>query len=198
MMDSDSVTNILMCGVGGQGVILASDIVSKAAMLADFEVKKSEVHGMSQRGGSVTTHVRFGRSVSSPLIAKGCADFMLAFEKLESLRYIGFMSADAVAIVDDHEVVPTTVSSGPFDYPDDIIGHLERHLDVILIDCLEVAREVGNVRTANTVLLGALSMKLDIDLEVWRTAIHRSVPFGTEEINFKAFDEGRRRALDGQ
>ncbi|NIP36834.1 MAG: indolepyruvate oxidoreductase subunit beta, partial [Thermoplasmata archaeon] len=113
----ESVTNILMCGVGGQGVILASNVVSIAAMLAGFEVKKSEVHGMSQRGGSVVTHVRFGEAVNSPLISKGRADVMMVFEKLEALRYIDYMGEHGIAIVNDREMVPTTVSSGPYNYP---------------------------------------------------------------------------------
>ena len=192
----DPVTNVLMCGVGGQGVILASNIVATAAMLANHEVKKSEVHGMSQRGGSVETHVRFGASVSSPLIPMGCADFLLAFEKLESLRHIKFMAEHGVAIVNDREMVPTTVSSGPYDYPDDIIEHLERHVHVILIDGPGIAREVGNVRTANTVILGALSAKMELPKRIWRAAIYRSVPSGTEKLNMLAFEAGRRRAKE--
>jgi indolepyruvate ferredoxin oxidoreductase beta subunit len=192
----DRVTNIIMCGVGGQGVILASDILATAAMLAGNDVKKSEVHGMSQRGGSVNTHVRYGDEVHSPLISKGRADVMMAFEKLESLRYIDFMAPGGVAVVDDREVVPTTVSSGPFDYPEGILDHLQRHVPVIPLDCMGIARDVGNVRTANTVLLGAVSVVLDIPLEHWRTAVYRSVPLETEEINLKAFEEGRRRARE--
>ena len=196
MAKDEGVTNILMCGVGGQGVILASNIVSIAAMLAKVTVKKSEVHGMSQRGGSVVTHVRYGPSVASPLISKGRADFMMAFEKVESLRYIDYLSEDAVAIVNDREIVPTTVSSGPFDYPEDVVEHLGRHVPVILMDGPAIAREVGNVRTANTVLLGALSAKLDIPQAIWRAAIYRSVPAGTEKINMLAFEAGRKFAED--
>lgn len=196
MTTDEGVTNILMCGVGGQGVILASNIVSTAAILAKYEVKKSEVHGMSQRGGSVVTHVRYGESVSSPLISKGRADIMLAFEKLESLRYIDYMAEDGVAIVNEREMVPTTVSSGPFEYPDDIVEHLRRHLSVIDIDGPAIAREVGNVRTANTVILGALSTKVDIRQSIWRAAIYRSVPPGTEMLNMLAFQEGRKRAKE--
>ena len=194
MVADEGVTNILMCGVGGQGVILASNIMSKAAMLSDFEVKKSEVHGMSQRGGSVVTHVRYGESVSSPLISKGRADFMIAFEQLEALRYIEYLGEDAIAILNTRQMVPTTVSSGPFDYPEDIPLHLGRHVPVIVVDGPGIAREVGNVRTANTVIMGALSAKLSIPLDIWRTAVHRSVPPGTEDINMKAFEEGRKIA----
>jgi indolepyruvate ferredoxin oxidoreductase beta subunit len=197
MPSDEGVTNVLMCGVGGQGVILASNIVSIAAMLANFEVKKSEVHGMSQRGGSVVTHVRFGASVSSPLISMGRADFMLAFEKLESLRYIEFMGEHAIAIVNEREMIPTTVSSGPYEYPTDIIEALERHMPVILVDGPGIAREkVGNVRTSNTVLLGALATKLDIPLDIWRVAIYRSVPPGTEKLNMNAFEAGMKVASD--
>jgi indolepyruvate ferredoxin oxidoreductase beta subunit len=198
MPTDEHVTNILMCGVGGQGVILASNIVSIAAMLAKYEVKKSEVHGMSQRGGSVVTHVRYGASVSSPLISKGRVDFMLAFEKLESLRYIEYLSEDAVAIVNDREMIPTTVSSGPFDYPEDIIGPLKEHVPVILVDGPGIARDIGNVRTANTVLLGALSERMDIPQSIWRAAIYRSVPSGTEKINMLAFEAGRKRAKESE
>ncbi len=195
MARDEAVTNILMCGVGGQGVILASNIVSIAAMLAGNEVKKSEVHGMSQRGGSVVTHVRYGASVSSPLISKGRADYMLAFEKLEALRYIDFMGEHAVAILNEREMVPTTVSSGPFDYPEDIVGHLRRHMEVILVDGPGIATgQVGNPRTANTVVLGALAGKLDIPGDIWRAAIYRSVPPGTEKLNMLAFEAGQRVA----
>jgi indolepyruvate ferredoxin oxidoreductase beta subunit len=196
MGDDRPVTNILMVGVGGQGVILASNIVATAAMLADFEVKKSEVHGMSQRGGSVLTHVRFGASVSSPLIPRGRADYLLAFEKLESLRHIAFMAGHGLAIVNDREMIPTTVSSGPFEYPDEIIEPLERHLPVIFVDGPGIAREIGNVRTANTVLLGVLSEKLDIPQDIWTAALNRSVPVGTEEINMLAFEAGRKLAKE--
>ena len=194
----EGVTNILMCGVGGQGVILASNILSVAAMLADYEVKKSEVHGMSQRGGSVVTHVRYGKSVSSPLISKGRTDFMLAFEKLESLRYIEYLSENAIVVVNEREMVPTTVSSGPFEYPEDIIGPLEKHCRVIVVDGPGIAREIGNVRTANTVVLGALSEKMNIPLDIWKAAINRSVPPGTEDINMLAFDEGRKLARESE
>lgn len=194
MVADEGVTNILMCGVGGQGVILASNIMSTAAMLADFEVKKSEVHGMSQRGGSVLTHVRYGESVSSPLISKGRADYMLAFEELEALRYIEYLSEGAIAILNTRRMIPTTVSSGPFEYPNDIEVHLGRNIPVIVVDGPGIAREVGNVRTANTVIVGALSAKLDIPLDIWKAAVHRSVPPGTEEINMKAFEEGRKLA----
>jgi indolepyruvate ferredoxin oxidoreductase beta subunit len=199
MARDESVTNILMCGVGGQGVILASNVVSIAAMLAGHEVKKSEVHGMSQRGGSVVTHVRFGESVSSPLISRGRADVVMAFEKLEALRYIEYMGEHGIAIVNTREMVPTTVSSGPFDYPEDIIEALQRHIPVIQVDGPTIAREeVGNARTANTVLLGALATKLDIPGDIWRAAIYRSVPSGTEKLNMMAFEAGRRVATEAE
>ncbi len=195
----ESVTNILMCGVGGQGVILASNVVSIAAMLAGFEVKKSEVHGMSQRGGSVVTHVRFGEAVNSPLISKGRADVMMVFEKLEALRYIDYMGEHGIAIVNDREMVPTTVSSGPYDYPEGIVEALERHMPVIQVDGPGIARnEVGNARTANTVLIGALATKLDIPGDIWRAAIYRSVPSGTEKLNMMAFEAGRRVAREAE
>jgi indolepyruvate ferredoxin oxidoreductase beta subunit len=194
MVADKGVTNVLMCGVGGQGVILASNIMSRAAMLSDFDVKKSEVHGMSQRGGSVVTHVRFGESVSSPLISKGRVDFMVAFEQLEALRYIEYLGEHAIAILNTRQMVPTTVSSGPYVYAEDIAHHLGRHVPVIVVDGPGIAREVGNVRTANTVVMGALSAKLDIPLDIWKEAVHRSVPPGTEDINMRAFEEGRKRA----
>jgi indolepyruvate ferredoxin oxidoreductase beta subunit len=197
MMGGDSdgkVVNVLICGVGGQGVILASDILTTAAMMAGFEVKKSEVHGMAQRGGSVTTHVRYGRRVSSPLIPVGKADVLLAFELVESLRYIDMLAPDARAVVNEFRVIPITVSSGPFSYPDDIVGHLERHVPVTLINAYGIAREMGNVRTMNTILLGALSTKLEIPEDIWVAAIYRSVPPGTEKDNAIAFREGRRRS----
>jgi len=188
------VTNVLMCGVGGQGVILASDILAEAAMLAGHDVKKSEVHGMSQRGGSVVTHVRFGRTVHSPLIMKGEADILVAFELVEALRYLDHLSPEAVAIADEVKIVPTTVSSGPFKYPADPAALLKERVPTTLIDCTKVAKSLGSARMANTVLLGALSKKVDIPESVWREAISQKVPKGTVEANMRAFDEGRRRA----
>jgi len=188
------VTNVLMCGVGGQGVILASDILAEAALRAGFDVKKSEVHGMSQRGGSVVTHVRFGAAVHSPLIRKGEADILVAFELVEALRYLDSLSSQAVAVVDDVKRVPTTVSSGPFTYPADPAGLLRERVPTTLIDCSAVAKALGSVRMANTVLLGALSKKVDIPGSVWREAISQKVPRGTEEANMRAFEEGRRLA----
>ncbi len=185
--------NIIISGVGGQGIILASELLSLAAMEAGFDVKKSEVHGMSQRGGSVVSNVRFGEKVYSPLIEEGTADVILSFEKLETLRWIHFLNPQSgVCIVNDLEIIPVQVSQGKGEYPGDIMKRLEKKATrVYLIDGVKYALQAGNPRTANTVLLGALSNFLPIEPEIWEETIKKRVPPKTIEANLKAFWLGR-------
>lgn len=189
-----SMTNVLIVGVGGQGVILASNILCEVALRAGFDVKKSEVHGMSQRGGSVTSHVRFGEVVNSPLIPSGLADAMLAFEALEALRYCHEVRKDGHLIVSNQKIVPpiATVRKG-LKYPDDPIEECRKLCagDVITIEAEHIALELGNPRLTNTILLGALSKNLHIDEKVWKETITQMVPKKTIEVNILAFDRGR-------
>lgn len=186
--------NVLIVGVGGQGVLLASQILSEVALQAGFDVKKSEVHGMAQRGGVVSSHVRFGPKVFSPLIPGGQADVILAFERAEALRWAHELKPDGSLIVNDQKLVPPIAVDPQYVYPEDAIEQLKgRVKNLGVVNAAEVSEKLGNPRLANTVLLGALSRTLDFDVDLWRQVISRRVPKGTEEVNLKAFEEGRRQ-----
>jgi len=191
------ITNIILTGVGGQGILLASEIISEAAARAGYDVKKSEIHGMSQRGGSVNSHVRFGEKIYSPLVMKGDCDLLLAFEKLEALRMADFVKEEGAIIVNDQRINPSTVISGAATYPENIEEILNAHFrSVTFMDALKIARQAGNPRTANTVLLGAASKLLNIPLEIWENAILSNVPERAIEVNLRAFRVGLQMAQD--
>ena len=183
---------MLMVGVGGQGIIRASDILSAVMMEAGFDVKKSEVHGMAQRGGCVSSYVRFGEKVYSPLARKGDVDLLVSFEKLETLRYLDCLKADGEVIVNDEEIYPPSVNLGEEPYPDDAISFIKKFFtDVTVIDATEIALSSGDRRMANTVILGVLSSHLDIDKKVWETVLEKSFPPKPLEGNKQAFERGR-------
>lgn len=184
-------TNIVICGVGGQGIILASDVLCHAALLAGHDVKKSEVHGMAQRGGSVITHVRFGRKVFSPLIAEGTADYILAFEKLEALRYADYLRKGGEIIVDNREIPPMSVLVGQAEYPADINQKLTRTGRTHFTDAARIADELGNVRVVNIILLGVLSRFLPLRQRCWHDAIKENVKERFVDLNIHAFNRGR-------
>jgi indolepyruvate ferredoxin oxidoreductase, beta subunit len=184
--------NILIVGVGGQGILLASEVVATVAMRAGYDVKQSEVHGMAQRGGSVSSHVRFGRQVFSPTIAHGEADVLLSFEMLESLRWLEFMAPHASAVVNTQQIDPMTVASGKAEYPQTIHETLKaRGIHSFFIDGRQIAERAGHIKAVNVALLGVLSTLLEFDRTMWEDAIHGRVPAKSIEINFKAFDLGR-------
>lgn len=185
------MTNTVICGVGGQGIILASDVLCHAAFLSKYDVKKSEVHGMAQRGGSVITHVRFGKEVHSPLIEKGTCDYMVAFEKLEALRYTDYLKKNADIIVDDREIAPMSVLVGETKYPVGIEKKLQKFGKVHSTDATKVAVELGNLRVVNIILLGLLSNFLDLDEKCWQDAIKQNVKERFVELNINAFNRGR-------
>lgn len=186
-----NTVSVVVCGVGGQGILTASDILSKVALKSGFDVKKSEVHGMSQRGGSVISEVRFGEKIYSPLITEGMADYILSFEKLEALRNIRRLKKGGTVIVNDYRLMPMTVLSGNFEYPEDIEDRIKASgAKSIIIDGVELAVQAGNIRTVNTVLLGSLAVKLPFDKEKWINAIFERVPEKTHEVNKKAFELG--------
>lgn len=188
----NAVTNVLIAGVGGQGILLVSEILSEVCMRAGYDVKKSEVHGMAQRGGSVTSHVRFGRRVYSPLIEQGKADVLLSFEPLEAMRWSGLLKPDGTILVNDQRIEPMTFTSGRVSYPEGLIERLRTLAHrVIVVDGLGIARAAGNLRTVNTALLGALSNYLDMDGSLWIEVIRHRVPPKTWEANVKAFETGR-------
>ncbi|MFH1626340.1 MAG: indolepyruvate oxidoreductase subunit beta [Pseudomonadota bacterium] len=189
----NSTTNILLVGVGGQGIILGSEILTYALMSAGYDVKKSEVHGMSQRGGSVNTHVRFGKKVYSPIIKEGEVDILFAFEKLEALRYIGFLKQDAQVILNDHAINPPSVSLGVDEYPKDIPKIIKKRFpNLHLVNGLDLALKIGNPKTVNTGLLGVLSRYIDMDEGLWIDAISKVFPEKFVSINIEAFRLGRR------
>ncbi|HHE47104.1 MAG TPA: indolepyruvate oxidoreductase subunit beta [Bacteroidetes bacterium] len=188
---SEKTYSILIVGVGGQGVILASELLSEAAMNAGLDVKKSEVHGMSQRGGVVSSHVRFGKKVYSPLIPAGSADVVLAFEAAEGLRWAGQVKNDGLLVVNTQRIIPPVAFTREYDYPDDPIGEAVKcAARVRPIDGQGIALRLGNVKAVNTVLLGAISGELPISGDIWEAVIKRRVPRGTEEINLAAFRAG--------
>lgn len=187
--------NFLVVGVGGQGTLLASDVLADVGVRAGYDVKKSEVHGMAQRGGSVTSHVRWGDEVRSPLIGRGEVNYLIAFEKLEALRYVGMLRLGGVAIVGDQSIPPLSVSSGDDRYPDD--EEVRRTLSKVtekthFIPSISVAEEVGSARVHNVVLLGALSTFIDdVAPDSWLEAIEARVPERFVELNRRAFGAGR-------
>jgi len=189
----NGTTNILLAGVGGQGVLLASEILTEVAKSSGMDAKKSEVHGMSQRGGVVTSHVRFGEKVFSPLIPEGEVDALLALEIAEGLRWMHEIAEDGRVVVNDQKIIPTIVySGGGFEYPESPEKRiLEKNPDAIIVNAFEIARELGNVRLVNTIMLGTLSQSLEIDEKTWLDVIERMAPKGTGELNRKAFGKGR-------
>ena len=183
--------NVLICGVGGQGILLASDVLAQAALNEGLDVKKSEVHGMAQRGGSVVSHVRFGPKVYSPLIEEATADFVLAFEKLEGLRYLHFLASKGTIIVDTLELPPLSVLAGKESYPPDIPGTIRKKTKrAYFIDGSETAKKLGNIRTQNVVLLGALSHFLKFKPASFKDALAALVKPKFLELNLQAFAVG--------
>jgi indolepyruvate ferredoxin oxidoreductase beta subunit len=186
--------DFLLAGVGGQGTLLASDVLVEVGSHAGYEAKKSEIHGMAQRGGSVTSHVRWGEKVYSPFIGKGEADYFLAFEKLEAVRHVESLRPGGIIIVNDYRISPVSVSSGGAEYPDDarVRSILEQvSPEVHFIPGLALAGELGNTRISNVVLLGALSRFLDVPVEIWIEALAARVPQRFIDINEQAFRRGR-------
>jgi len=190
----NGTTNVLIVGVGGQGVLLASEILSEVARRSGLDVKKSEVHGMSQRGGVVTSHVRFGQKVLSPLIPGGEADVILGFELAEGMRWVHELAEGGRIIVNSQRIVPPITATGKFSYPADVIERIRaRTPQAKIIDAIGIAKELGNPKLVNTILLGFLSKLLDLDEKVWLEVIEKMAPKGTADINRKAFLEGRSR-----
>ena len=189
---TNDITNILLVGVGGQGILLASEILSETFMLAGFDVKKSEIHGMSQRGGSVVSHVRFGSQVFSPIVPEGEGDILFGFELMETCRALPLLHPGARVIANDLQIPPPAVISGQQTYPQDLPEIIrERFPDFLLVDGQHLAEQAGNPRTANTVLLGAVSRRLEIDTAFWQQALEKMVPKRFLEENLKAFELGR-------
>lgn len=190
----DKTTNILLCGVGGQGILLASEIISSALMSAGYDVKQSEVHGMAQRGGSVVAHLRYGTKVYSPLIELGGADFAVSFELLEALRYLPYYNKESKVIINTQKILPAPVSTGVETYPSDILDQLvRRRLSVFPMDAFELARSAGEARAVNMVLVGALSVFLPVKEGIFLEVIEGRIPEKVRKVNTDAFVRGREK-----
>ena len=184
--------NIMIVGVGGQGSLLASKLLGHLLLSEGYDVKVSEVHGMSQRGGSVVTYVRFGEKVYSPIIDKGEADVIVSFEKLEAARYLEYLKPEGRIITNTQEIDPMPVITGAMNYPSDLISKLEaKGAKVDAMDCLTLANEAGSSKAVNIVLMGRVSRYFDIPVEKWQKAIEECVPAKFLELNQKAFLLGR-------
>jgi indolepyruvate ferredoxin oxidoreductase beta subunit len=190
MKTRSKTTNIVICGVGGQGIILASNVLCHAAFLEGNDVKKSEVHGMAQRGGTVITHVKYGKKVFSPLIEEGTADFILAFEKLEALRYLPYLKKHGTVIVNEREIPPMSVLVGTANYPAGIEKKMKRNAISHFANAERIAYETGNARVVNIVLLGVLSKFLDFKNVSWKKAIINNVKQRYVDLNLIAFQKG--------
>ena len=182
--------NIMVVGVGGQGTLLTSRIIGKTALNCGLDVKLSEVHGMAQRGGSVVTFVRFGEKIYEPVVEEGSADMIISFEKLEAKRYAHFLKKDGIIIVNDCKIQPMTVVTGAMTYPENIIEKLSEEHRVVTIDGQSIAKELGNGKVLNSVVLGLSAKYIGFDKQTWLDVVGKTVPPKTIEINKLAFLKG--------
>ena len=186
----NATKTVLLCGVGGQGTILAADLLAFSCMKANLQVKVSEIHGMAQRGGSVVTFVRYGEKVAEPIVEEGQADVLIAFERLEALRYLHFLKKDGVIIVNDWRIDPITVVTGVAEYPEGIIDRLKEARRTIVVEATEEAKKMGAPKAFNVIVLGAAAKHMGFEKEDWLKVIETTVPPKTVEINKKAFETG--------
>lgn len=184
--------SILIVGVGGQGIILAGKIISTGLLKSGYDVMMSEIHGMSQRGGSVTSQIRFGEKVYTPLIEKGDADIILSFEKLEALRYVEYLKEDGSMVLNDFEIAPVSTIRGDQAYPgQELFNELKEKVEtLVVLDATEIAKENGNVKSQNIVLVGALVKMLDLDKDMFIETMKELIPERFLEINLKSFNSG--------
>ncbi|MCP4748281.1 MAG: indolepyruvate oxidoreductase subunit beta [Desulfobacteraceae bacterium] len=191
MTKNKKTTNILIVGTGGQGVVLASEILSYVAVESGFDAKKSEIHGMSQRGGVVSSHVRFGNKVASPTIMAGDADILLSFELAEAVRWLPYLAPGGKAAVSNQRIVPPIVTMGAADYPgnpEKLI--IEQARDAVITDAQKIAGDLGNTKLVNTIMLGVISNYLNLPKENWKKVISGAVPQKFRDLNLVAFEKG--------
>jgi len=188
------VKSVILVGVGGQGAILVAKILTNGLIEAGYDVKMSEVHGMSQRGGSVSTQVRWGRRVYSPLIGYGAADIMVAFEKMEAVRYANFMKPDGVCVINDYEMASSTIAAGLAEYPEGCLEAMQKHFKVISLNAEAIAESLGSVKCANVVLFGAMVKPLGLDDINWEEVIKKVVPAKFIDLNLAAYKAGMAAA----
>ena len=198
-MADPRIYNLLFAGVGGQGILLAAEVTAMAAVRTGFDVKQTEVHGVSQRGGSVETHLRFGPSVWSPIVSPGQADVVLGLEKLEALRFATFLHPErGVLIANDHELIPGSVAGAAELYPHHAFDFLRRKgFRLVVLPASALARDLGDGRMANIVLTGALSTLLPISPDVWLDTLQARIPEAHRSANLRAFEAGRQAMPDG-
>ena len=183
--------NIMIVGVGGQGTLLASRIIGNVAINSSYDVKLSEIHGMAQRGGSVVSSIKMAEKVYSPIIEKGEADIILAFEELEALRWLDYLAPAGRMIINEQQILPASVLTGQADYPEGVLEKIRVSTDnIISIDALSVARECGTTKAVNTVLIGILARLLDFPKEKWPASLENLIPERYLEANLKAFETG--------
>ena len=191
-MKKEEATNVLVVGVGGQGAVMATELTSEVALAAGYDVKKGEVHGMSQRGGIIASHARFGKNITSPIIGKGEANYILAFEAVEALRAIEYLRPDGTVIVNEQKIVPPIAHFLKIEYPDNIKGKLkDGKRKVISFNAFEKALELGSELLVNTLLLGVLSKRLELPEKTWKEVLVRRFGKKMLDLNLKAFEAGR-------
>jgi len=184
--------NILFSGVGGQGILLASEVTAYALLGAGYDAKKSEVHGMAQRGGSVTAQLRYGKKVYSPLIEPGKADILISFEMMEAARYLPYLHKESKVIVNTQQIKPPAVAMGQIPYPADVLDSISAEgIQVVQVDAFDIARDAGEVKAANIVMVGAMSAFLPMDVAAYEEIINTRIPERFREVNLKAFAAGR-------
>ena len=187
----NEVKSVLIVGVGGQGTLLAGRLLGNAMLRAGYDVKVSEVHGMSQRGGSVVTYVRYGKEVASPIIEEGGADYILAFEQLEAARFLPWLKPDGTIIVNTQCIDPMPVITGAAQYPENLIAKMEeKGVDVVAADALSLAEQAGSVKAVNVVLIGVMAKRMSLSKEDWMETIRATVPQKFIDMNLKAFELG--------
>ncbi|AGF76683.1 2-oxoacid:ferredoxin oxidoreductase, gamma subunit [Desulfocapsa sulfexigens DSM 10523] len=185
--------NILFSGVGGQGILLASEVTAYALLAAGYDAKKSEVHGMAQRGGSVTAQLRYGDKVYSPLIEPGKADILISFEMMEAARYLPYLHQESKVIVNTQQIKPPSVAMGQVPYPANVLDAVSSlGIQVVSVDAFDIARDAGEVKAANIVMVGAMSAFLPMGVEVYENIINTRIPERFREVNMKAFAAGRK------
>lgn len=191
-MSASDTTSVLLAGVGGQGILLASEILAKAAQVAGFDVKTNEVHGMAQRGGSVIAQVRYGKEVHSPLVPEGAARVLGTLEQIEAIRFAHYLAPGGTAVVSTQAIIPVTVSSGQASYPTDVPARLKVLFPkLVMVEADDLARQAGTIKAANVVVLGAISTALDLPVSAWHKAIELSVKPQHVALNLKAFSLGQ-------
>ena len=190
-----AVKHAILVGVGGQGAILTAKVLVNGLMKAGYDVKMSEVHGMSQRGGSVSTQVHWGEKVYSPVIGFGAADLMVAFEKMEAVRYAPFLKPDGIAVINDYSIPSATVAAGLETYPDGCLEAMEANYKCYTLDAAKIAMELGSAKCMNIVLFGAMTKALELDDIDWEEIIKETVPPKFLELNLAAYRAGRAAAV---